>query len=181
MKEYILLKTKLITTLLLWYGYSRNSDAQEPKMKLGAYYFGGWSGKCPYDDGKPEHAWAIGLPTHATKSLVTEFAGREIVWGWREDTREITERQIDLAADNGIAYFSFCWYGKNSGGALNVPLIRSYSFHHSMYRFMNAKNNSKMELGLLVANSSSSEMNGTNVWKQVADFWIAEFFNHPRY
>jgi hypothetical protein len=85
MKEYILLKTKLITTLLLWYGYSRNSDAQEPKMKLGAYYFGGWSGKCPYDDGKPEHAWAKGLPTHATKSLVTEFAGREIVWGWWQD------------------------------------------------------------------------------------------------
>jgi hypothetical protein len=46
---------------------------------------------------------------------------------------------------------------------------------------MNAKNNSKMELVLLVANSGASEMNGTNVWKQVADFWIAEFFNHPRY
>jgi len=181
--RYFLIKFFLITALLPLYYCSKDSDAQEPKarMKLGAYYFDGWSGKCYYDDGKPEHAWATGLPTHATKSLITEFAGREPIWGWREDTQEIMKHQIDLAADNGIAFFSFCWYGKNSDGALNVPLIESYSFHQSMYRFMNAKNNSKMEFCLLVANHGASEINGTNLWKQAADFWITKYFDHPRY
>jgi hypothetical protein len=77
-------------------------------MKLGAYYFAGWSGKSPYDDGKPENAWAKGMPTHFTRKLATEFSGRTPIWGWRDDTPELMERQIDLAADNGIAYFSFC-------------------------------------------------------------------------
>jgi hypothetical protein len=56
MKEYILLKTILLTTLLSWYGCSRNSDVQEQnaRIKPGAYYYGGWSGKSPYDNGAPE-------------------------------------------------------------------------------------------------------------------------------
>jgi hypothetical protein len=39
-------------------------SAQNPKasLKLGAYYFGGWSGRNYYDDGTPEHAWAKGMP-----------------------------------------------------------------------------------------------------------------------
>ena len=34
------------------------------------------------------------------------FSGREPLWGWSDDTSEIMENQIDLAADNGIAFFS---------------------------------------------------------------------------
>ena len=36
-------------------GFVMNSMALKPKptMKLGAYYFAGWAGKCPYDDGTP--------------------------------------------------------------------------------------------------------------------------------
>jgi hypothetical protein len=118
--KYFSVKFILITVLLSWYSCSKDSDAQEPKarIKLGAYYFGGWSGHCIYDNGKPENAWAIGMPTHVSKKLVTEFSGREPVWGWREDTQEIMEQQIDLAADSGIAYFSFCWYWQDDKGSI---------------------------------------------------------------
>jgi hypothetical protein len=90
------------------------AEAQEgakPRMKMGAYYFAGWSGKCPYDDGSASNAWAKGMPTHYTKKLATESPGAPTVWGWRDDTPALMERQIDLAADHGVAYFSFAGTG----------------------------------------------------------------------
>ncbi len=153
----------------------------KPGIKLGAYYFAGWSGRCPYDDGTPEHAWARNMPSHFTQRLATEFAGRTPLWGWRDDTMELMERQIDLAADSGIAYFSFCWYWYDNQGPVNIPAIEKDSKHAPMHRFMGAKNNSRMEYCLLVANHQGFEIIGTEAWKQAADFWIANYFSHPRY
>ena len=153
----------------------------KPRMKLGAYYFAGWSGKSPYDDGSASNAWARGMPTHFTKKLATEFAGRTPVWGWRDDTPELMERQIALAADHGIAYFSFCWYWHDNKQGLNAPAIGADSKHLPMLRFMEAKNNDRMEFCLLVANHAGAEIVGPDAWKQAADFWIATYFKHPRY
>jgi hypothetical protein len=182
--KYFLAKVFLVAALLSFYSCSKDTNTQqEPKarMKLGAYYYGGWSGKNSYDDGRPEHAWAKGMPLMVTKLMTTVFAGREPVWGWREDTQEIMERQIDLAADNGIAYFSFCWYWSDDKGPINIPKIESRPSHQPMYMFMEAQNNSKMEFCLLVANHSGAEIIGTDAWKQAADFWITKYFSHPRY
>lgn len=49
--------------------------------------------------------------------MIEDFPGREPVWGWRHDTQEIMERQIDLAADNGIDFFLFCWYWRDDKGS----------------------------------------------------------------
>lgn len=157
-------------------------SAQEakPRMKLGAYYFAGWAGQSPYDDGAPEHAWAKGMPSHFTKKLATEFAGRTPVWGWRDDTQELMERQIDLAADHGISYFSFCWYWADNKGPINVAAIEKDSKHQPMRMFMQAKNNSRMEFCLLVANHGGFEIVGAEAWKQAADYWLS-LFKHPRY
>jgi hypothetical protein len=38
-----------------------------------------------------------------------------------------------------------------------------------------------MEYCLLVANHGGAEIVGTEAWKQAADFWIANYFKHPRY
>ena len=159
------------------------AEAQEakPRMKLGAYYFAGWSGKCPYDDGSVSNAWAKNMPTHFTKKLATEYAGRTPVWGWRDDTRELMERQIALAADNGIAYFSFCWYWHDNKKPLNAKAIEEDSKHLPMNLFMQARNNSRMEYCLLVANHGGFEIVGAAAWKQAADFWIENYFKHPRY
>jgi len=150
-------------------------------MKLGAYYFAGWSGKCPYDDGSVSNAWAKDMPTHFTKKLATEYAGRTPVWGWRDDTPELMARQIDVAADHGLAYFSFCWYWHDNKKPLNAQAIDEDSKHLPMKLFMQAKNNSRMEFSLLIANHGGFEIVGTAAWKQAADFWIANYFKHPRY
>ena len=164
-------------------GWATVSFAQEakPRMKLGAYYFAGWSGKSQCDDGSVSNAWAKGMPTHFTKKLATEYAGRTPVWGWRDDTPELMERQIALAADNGLSHFSFCWYWHDNKKPLNAKAIEEDSKHLPMNLFMQAKNNSRMEFSLLVANHGGSEIVGLDAWKQAADYWIATYFKHPRY
>jgi len=178
-KRNIILHTGIL--MLILFAWNAKAQKAKPNMKLGAYYFAGWAGKSPYDDGTPEHAWAKGMPTHFTKKLATEFSGRTPVWGWRDDTPELMERQIDLAADNGITYFSFCWYWKDTKGPINVSAIEKDSKHIPMYMFMDAKNNSRMEYCLLIANHRGAEIIGTEAWKQAADYWIENYFKHPRY
>lgn len=153
---------------------------KSPRMKLGAYYFAGWAGHSRYDDGQPGHQWAKGMPTHFTKKLATEFAGRTPLWGWRDDTLQVMERQIDLAADNGLAYFSFCWYWSDGGGPINTNAIATDPRHIPMRLFMQAKNNQRMEFCLMVANEARSVIVGEEAWKQAADHWIT-LFKHPRY
>jgi hypothetical protein len=161
--------------------FKTNAQQTKPRMKVGAYYFAGWSGKTSYDDGTPGNAWAKGMPTHFTKKLATEFAGRTPIWGWREDSPDITARQIDLAADNGLSFFAYCWYFKDSKGPINVEKIEQHPLHEPMKMFMEAKNNKRMEFCLLVANHSGSEIVGEEAWKQAADYWIKNYFKHPRY
>jgi len=175
-------KAALSVGLLAVAGWACGAGAQEakPRMKLGAYYFAGWAGQCPFDDGKPEHAWAKGMPTHFTKKLATEYAGRMPLWGWRDDTPELMERQIDLAADHGVAFFSFCWYWWDNEGPINVKAIENDSKHLPMRLFMQAKNNNRMEFCLLVANHRGFEIVGPEAWKQAADYWMT-LFKHPRY
>ena len=62
---------------------------------VGAYYFDGWSGQ---------------TDNHLTKLLQTEFVNRKPVWGWKDNTVEIMQQQIDYAADHGIAFWAFDWY-----------------------------------------------------------------------
>ncbi|HBL76764.1 MAG: hypothetical protein A2W90_23365 [Bacteroidetes bacterium GWF2_42_66] len=193
--KQLVVKTIFITVLLSLYCCSKDTVSEDTvpddlvvqewngRIKPGAYCYSGWSGKCGYDDGKPENAWAKGMPTEISKLLTTTYSGREPIWGWRDDSQEIMEQQIDLAADNGIAFFSFCWYAKNANGKLDIPLILSYSYNLETHLFMKAKNNSKMEFCLLLVNdfNTSSMIVGTDLCKQVADFCIKTYFKHPRY
>jgi len=179
MKAVMLLEVAVLCGLMAV--DARAQAPTQPRIKLGAYYFAGWAGKCPYDDGSVSNAWAKGMPTHFTKKLATEFAGRTPVWGWRDDSLPLMERQIDLAADNGVAYFSFCWYWHDDKGPVNPKAIEDDPKHLPMKLFMQAKNNARMEFSLLVANHGGFEIVGLDAWKQAADFWIANTFKHPRY
>ena len=70
-----------------------------PIATVGAYYFEGWYNDTPGT-----------LAAFANAELRNDFPEREPIWGgglWRGDTVEIMEQQIDLAADHGIAFFSF--------------------------------------------------------------------------
>jgi hypothetical protein len=175
-------KSIMLLAIIFLADISNHLEAQgsKPGIKLGAYYFAGWAGKNELDDGNPGHEWAKGMPTHYTKKLATEFAGRTPIWGWRDDNQELMERQIDLAAENGISFFSFCWYWHNDKGAINIAEIEKDSKHSPMQMFMKATNNSKMEFSLLIANHTGFEIIGYEAWKQAADYWIT-IFKHPSY
>jgi hypothetical protein len=174
------IKTLSLFVLMLAFFLNAASQEGKPAMKLGAYYYAGWGGKNPLDDGKPEHAWAKGLPEMVTRKMVTQFAGREPLWGWRDGTKQLMEKQIDLAADNGLAYFAFCWYWADNRGPINTEAIEKDTKHLPMQMFMKAGNNRKMEFCLLVANHEGFEILGAEAWKQAADYWIT-LFKHPRY
>jgi len=119
LKGRIILFGLLIFSLL-----SQISEAQNNKnnIKVGAYYYDGWCGKNSLAD-DPNEPWAKNAPRQLKKRMYEEFSDREPVWGWRDDDLAIMERQIDLAADNGIEFFLFCWYWRNTKGPKNLESI----------------------------------------------------------
>src|SRR5690606_20565763 len=114
------------------------------QMKVGAYYFDGWSGKNRHAD-DPNEPWAKDAPSHLTRRFVEEFPEREPVWGWRNDAQEIMERQIDLADDNGIEFFLFCWYWRDNKGPINPEAIHNLSLHTSLNLYLKAKNKHRVK------------------------------------
>ncbi|MGA2256220.1 MAG: hypothetical protein ABSG53_16345 [Thermoguttaceae bacterium] len=86
--------SKLVSSIafvfLAAFAVTTHAQQARPKATVGAYYFDGWSGKT--DD------------IHMTKLLATEFADRKPVWGWKDDTVEIMQEQIDYCADHDIAF-----------------------------------------------------------------------------
>lgn len=146
---------------------------------IGTYYFDGWAGRNS-NAGNPNEPWAANAPTHLTRRFVEEFAGREPVWGWRDDSQEIMERQINLAADNGVDFFLFCWYWKNDRGTLNEEAIRNDSKHTSMELYLKAENKKKIQYCLLVANHSGAEILGNDNWVAAVKHW-APYFRDTQY
>jgi hypothetical protein len=130
--------------------------AQQPRAKVGAYYFDGWSGQTN--------------SIHLTDRLKTEFASRQPIWGWLDNTLPIMQQQIDLAADHGIAFFSFCWYWPEATDK-QTPL------NNALGLYLQAKNRDRLEFCLLVANHGGYRI-GPNEWEFVTDKWI-ELFKQP--
>ena len=63
-------------------------QAAKHRATVGAYYFDGWAGRS--ERWKDDAAWAaLNPPTHLTKRMLDEFADREPIWGWRDDSLEI--------------------------------------------------------------------------------------------
>jgi len=142
------------------------------RATVGAYYFDGWAGR------HREAAtadWAAHAPTHLTKRLREEFGDREPLWGWRDDSAEIMQRQIRLAADHGIAFFAFCWYWHDTARA-----IREDPKHTGLQLFIEAPNNHRMRFCLLIANHAGFEIKGEQAWRRTADLWMP-YLTHPQH
>lgn len=149
------------------------------KITAGAYYFDGWAGRNELA-GNTNELWARNAPAYLTKRMIEEFPEREPVWGWRDDSQEIMERQIDLAADHGLSFFAFCWYWQDDGKAINKKKIREDPKHTGLELFLKVRNNHRLKFCLLIANHQGFEIKGTENWKQAADFWLP-YFKHPLY
>ena len=125
--------------------------APPTKVRAGAYYFDGWTGKS----------------YHLTPRLRDEFFDREPVWGWRDDSLPVVEQQIDCAADHGLAFFAFDWYwpeGANKETPMNTGLEL----------YLQAKNKQRLQFCLLVANHGGFRI-GPADWETVTDIWVRLF------
>jgi len=150
------------------------ADDPKPRATVGAYYFDGWAGKSRRAD-DPAQPWAKDAPTHLTKRLLGEFAGRKPVWGWRDDSAEIVRRQIDLAADHGIDFFAFCWYWNADKAKVDAD-----PKHTGMELFLKAPNRDRMRFCLLVANHAGYIIGKAENWKKAAAMWMP-YLKHERH
>ena len=74
-RAWLIGSASLITVIPL----AARAEQPRPRATVGAYYFDGWTGQT----------------FHITELLQTEFADRKPVWGWKDDTIEIMQKQID--------------------------------------------------------------------------------------
>ena len=165
--------------ILIAWSYTGNKKKTKPQVNFGAYYFDGWAGKHSKAD-DPNEYWAKNAPTNLTRRMVEEFPEREPLWGWRDDSESVMEKQIDLAAKSGIRFFSFCWYWRDNKGPINPAAIEKTAMHTSMNLYLNAKNKSKIKFCLLIANHQGFEINGIENWEKATEYWM-KYFKDPQY
>lgn len=154
-------------------------QAAEKSANVGVYYFDGWAGKNTFAS-NPAHVWAKGAPSHLSKKLATDFSGREPLWGWRDDSQEIMDRQIELAAENGVSFFLFCWYWRDNNGPINQKAIESDPLHTSLHLYLKSKNKNSLKYCLLVANHAGAEIKGDENWAEAVKYWT-KYFSDPQY
>ena len=143
---------------------------------IGAYYFDGWSGK-----NNSQELWAQEAPTHLTEKLYNDYNERQPIWGWRNDDLAIMERQIDIASQNGITFFLFCWYWKKDKGEMDIKSIENHASHTSLKLFMKARNKHKMKFALLIANHQGARIEGEDNWLKAMDYMAETYFQDSQY
>lgn len=123
-----------------------------PLVKLGAYYFGGW-----YEGSN-----------HIKPALVNDYPERRPIGGWVTNTPEAMKAQIDLAADAGLYFFSFCWYFNTQDLSENRPA------NNVITLFKNAPNKKRLKFCFLVANHDGYRINPQN-WPTLKEHWKNAF------
>ena len=162
MKIYL---TGILAMVLLLVSYSckKSNPEQNPEdvakkvnIKVGAYYFHGWSGKTDL--------W------HLPSRLKNDYPEREPVWGWYTNTVALMEQQIDYAADNGLDFFSFCWYQSSSQEQWIVDAL-----NQGLDLYLKSKNRDRLEFSLFISNHDESFTMGPNELNFCTDKWVQLF------
>ncbi len=149
-----------------------NDSSQSLPIQVGAYYFDGWSGiNCQADDSN--EPWARNAPTHLSRKLACDYSEREPIWGWRNDDPDIMKQQLDLAANNGIDFFAFCWYWHEEDQSYLPDGIASDPKHTSLGLYLQSPNKNRVKFCLVIANHSPLRIQGLHAWKTaIDDHWI---------
>lgn len=146
----------VIILFTFFFTYSFDSNCQKNKIRLGAYYFDGWTGKDF---------------SHITKSLKDSFSEREPKLGWITSTQKNVDTQIREAAASGLSFFSFCWYYGDK--YKTEPLNQALRFYQS------SPEKNKMKYCLMVANHKGFLI-GPAEWPVVVENWL-QHFKSPDY
>lgn len=124
-------------------------------LRLGAYYFDGWTGKTP----------------HVSAKLKSDYPERTPVWGWKTSTPEVIKQQIDIASAAGIDFFTFCWYFNPNTKGREVARDAK---NNALSLYLNAPNKRKLHFSLLVANHGGYALKATQ-WNELNEYWINLF------
>jgi hypothetical protein len=128
------------------------------------------------------HTWEPGSP-QITPRLRTEFADREPIWGWHAHTVPLMERQIDYAADAGIAFWAFDWYWREQVSPdqwyHTGPRPDDLFLNNGLKLYLQASNRQRMEFCLLVANHKPFRV-GPDDWEDVIATWLP-LLTHPQH
>ena len=149
----------VIVVSAIFCGLAANAFAIPPAATVGAYYFEGWYHDTPGV-----------IAAFANEELRNDFPEREPIWGgglWRGDTVAIMEQQIDLAADHGVAFFSFDWYWYGSQAATLNDGINS-----GLKNFMLASNRNRMKFNINIVDAGPTTIDSDAEWEQVADMLL---------
>ncbi|SDD71622.1 glycoside hydrolase family 99-like domain-containing protein [Niabella drilacis] len=159
----------LVHSMLFFCGSCSHSQVKAPpvkdnagKVRVGAWYFGGWS--FPPDD-------AAGHTFHISPTLVSSYAEREPVWGWREDAPGVMKDQIRYAHDAGLSFWGFCWY-ENSLVANSAYMD---NLNKALDLFLSAPNKNELDFFLL----SCHPVSAAN-WETVCNRTV-RLFKEPNY
>jgi len=135
-------------------------------LQIGAYYYDGW---------------ASDKSSALTQKLLNQYADRMPVWGWRDDSLEIMEQQIEIASKNGIDFFAFCWYWADDQGPFNEKVVKAEPAHTSLDLFLKARNKDKMKFCIMIANHDGARIEGEENWKRVIEYFADNYFSDSQY
>jgi hypothetical protein len=137
-----------------------------PTATVGVYYFEGWY-----------HDTPGAIAAFANAELRNDFPEREPIWGgglWRGDTVEVMEQQIDLAADHGVAFFTFDWYWYG-----NVAATLNDGINSGLKNFLLASNRHRMKFSIDVINVSPTGI-PAGEWSAATDM-LMPYLSDPSY
>jgi len=131
----------------------------EPKpvksdYEIGAFYFPGWS---------KIDAWARIWPVAPE---------RKPLLGWYDEANpEVVDWQIKWAVENGLSFFLVDWYWH-----------KGYQHHdHWIKAFRQARYKSYLKWAIMWANHNPDGSHSESDQREVAKFWIENYFNTPEY
>ncbi len=139
--------------------------SERSDILIGAWYFGGW-----WRSPCPAHYFNDGLdwrPAHPERQPVT---------GWFDDTKEIIDEEISLAAAGGLDFFAFDWYPNRK-----TPFVGSEEhINGPLEFFVSSPNKALLRFAILYVNEPRFGINSQAEWDLVTDKWIA-YFQDPQY
>lgn len=166
----------IVFLVILFFSNLSIVNAKQDEILFGSYYYDGWAGT----NGSSAN-WAINAPEMLTYKLKYDYPEREPIWGWRDDDISIMERQIDLAADNGIDFFVFCWYWTGKDGHFDEKRNNSIPEHTSLNLFLKAKNRNRMKYSIIICNHEGAIIGGRTQWEETIGYLACRFFNDSQY
>lgn len=134
--------------------------AKLPLAKVGVYYFDGWAMR--HD------------PWHHLHGLADnpQFAGREPLSGWLDNTQQSIQQQLAWAHQDGISFFVFDWYYHASGPPLSI--------NNALRLYKKLRRHSRVYYALLYVNGGKYKIPSQS-WHHVVTQWTTRYFKNPNY